>query len=177
MLIESISNFFRGFGFFTILFALLYGIIFTSYPSLLLAIFLIINLTMNTFFKNLFKIIMGDKNFPLFGKGSRPLRSKSCGYFIPRNKKFTYKTYGMPSGHSQMFAFITTLIALHLYNKDKDVIINYKYLILIVLTILAMYMRVYVEKCHTIQQTVVGSLFGVILAVILSENFGNPFDF
>ena len=39
-----------------------------------------------------------------------------------------------------------------------------------------MYMRVYVENCHTIQQTIVGAGIGMLLACVLVKNFGNPFN-
>ena len=42
---------------------------------------------------------------------------RGFGFFIPRIKiKKIIKSFGMPSGHSQTFAFISTLIGIHLYN-------------------------------------------------------------
>jgi phosphate/sulfate permease len=37
-------------------------------------------------------------------------------------------------------------------------------------------MRVYVEKCHTVSQTIIGALIGVGLAFLFVKYFKNPFD-
>ena len=120
---------------------------------------------------------MRNNSFPIIGKGTRPDDAISCGFFTPRTKiKKIVKSFGMPSGHSQTFAFIGTLIGLHLYNLPNKQHNIYKYITLIILTLLAMYMRVYIEKCHTIQQTVIGALIGISLAILFTKYFGNPFD-
>ena len=64
----------------------------------------IINTLINIFLKNnIFKPLMGNKNFPILGKGTRPPGAKNCSYFS--NGKIA-KSYGMPSGHAQYAAFI-----------------------------------------------------------------------
>jgi len=172
--LNSIFTFFRGFGFFTLCFSYILGFFLSKNNFIKLGNFLILDLILNLLLKKFFSILMGDKKYPLIGTGKRPIDAVSCGFFIPRkNFKNLKNSYGMPSGHSQTFAFITTLIYLYLNKKqDKN---NYKYIFLIIFTLLAMFMRVYVEKCHTIQQTIAGSVIGIILAIILVKYYGNPF--
>jgi membrane-associated phospholipid phosphatase len=176
-ILESIFTFFRGFGFFILILSLLVGFLLSKWNYILLGLFLISELIINIILKNTFRIIMGNNNFPIIGKGTRPDDAISCGFFTPRTKiNKIVKSFGMPSGHSQTFAFIATLIGIHLYNIQTQQNTIYKYITLIILTLLAMYMRVYIEKCHTIQQTIVGSIIGIGLAFLFTKYFGNPFD-
>lgn len=175
ILLNAIFTFFRGFGFFALCFSYMFGFFLSQFKFIKLGNFILIDLIVNLFLKKFFSIIMGDKSYPLIGKGKRPTGAKSCGFFIPRQQiKKLKKSYGMPSGHSQTFAFVSTLIYLHLKNKQNDN--KYKYIFLIILTIVAMLMRVYIEKCHTIPQTLIGAIIGIILANILVKYYGNPFD-
>lgn len=172
LLCESTYTFFRSFGFFAIIFSLVGGLLLSKWNYVLLALFLVAELIINIILKKIFEILMGNNNYPIIGKGTRPYNFKSCGYFTPRLKNKLYTSvvnFGMPSGHSQTFAFIATLISLHI--KDK-----LKILILVFLTFIAMYMRVYVEKCHTVSQTIIGALIGVGLAFLFVKYFKNPFD-
>ena len=173
LLYESIYTFFRSFTFFAVIFSLVGGLLLSKWNYFLLGLFLIVDITINIILKKIFQIIMGDYYFPIIGKGKRPYNFKSCGYFTPHLKnKLLDKgiaSFGMPSGHSQSFAFIATLISLHF----KD---TFKTLILIFLTGIAMYMRVYIEKCHTIPQTIIGALIGVYLAYLFTKYYANPFD-
>ena len=181
LLLESIYTFYRGFGFFALTLSILSGLLLSNWNYILLGLYLIGEFILNVILKKIFKIIMGNKTFPIIGKGTRPDNTRSCGFFTPRTKiKRLMKSFGMPSGHSQTFAFIATLIGMHIYNKNntdkKDKYKKYKYTTLIVFTLFAMYMRIYVENCHTIQQTIVGSFIGVVSAIILIKYFDNPFD-
>jgi membrane-associated phospholipid phosphatase len=175
-ILESIFTFFRGFGFFILILSLLAGFLLSKWNYILLGLFLISELIINIIFKNTFRILMGNNNFTIIGKGTRPYDSISCGFFTPRTKiNKIVKSFGMPSGHSQTFAFIATLIGIHLYNIPTQQNTIYKYITLIILTLLAMYMRVYIEKCHTIQQTIIGAVIGIGLAFLFTKYFGNPF--
>jgi hypothetical protein len=168
ILLESIYTFFRSFSFFAVIISFLGGFFLSNWNYVLLGIFLISDIITNATLKTIFKFLMGNRNFPIIGIGLRPYKNKECGFFTSKTNYFS-ESYGMPSGHSQSFSFISTLIALH----AKD---DLKTILLFILTCTAMYMRVYVEKCHTIQQTIIGSFIGVSLAFILSYYFGNPFD-
>ena len=175
ILLNAIFTFFRGFGFFALTFSYMIGFFLSQHNFTRMGNFLLVDLIVNLFLKNFFSVLMGDKLYPLIGKGKRPLSSRSCGFFIPRKpiKKIT-ESYGMPSGHSQTFAFVATLIYLHLKKKQDNNI--YKYILLIVFTLTAMFMRIYIEKCHTVQQTIMGTIIGYMLANTLVKYYGNPFD-
>ena len=175
ILLDALFTFFRGFGFFAVIFSYLVGF-FLSYNNFIkLGNFLFIDIVFNIFLKNFFKVLMGDKAYPIIGKGTRPSGAVSCGFFIPTRKvEQVSESYGMPSGHSQTFAFVTTLICLHLKkSKSKHI---YKYILLILLTITAMLARIYIEKCHTVQQTLIGATIGLLLATFLVKYYGNPFS-
>jgi membrane-associated phospholipid phosphatase len=173
LLYESIYTFFRSFSFFAVIFSLAGGLLLSKWNYFLLGLFLIAEITINMILKKIFETLMGNYNFPIIGRGTRPYNFKSCGYFTPRLKNKLLDngiaSFGMPSGHSQSFAFIATLISLHFKN-------NFKTLILVFLTCIAMYMRVYIEKCHTISQTIIGALIGVGLAHLFVKYYTNPFD-
>ena len=118
----------------------------------------IINTFINIFLKNnIFKPLMGNKNFPILGKGTRPPGAKNCSYFS--NGKLA-KSYGMPSGHAQSIAFFLTheLTYNHYTTLQK--------ILLIVLCIYMIYSRVKLG-CHTSQQVIVGSILGYFFSNIL----------
>ena len=162
------------------MFIFYFGYLFTFNIDLLL--FLIgnyLNWKINSFLKyKIFSPIFGKNDIPLLGKGVRPNGAKNCGFFL-KNKPIYHKypkSYGMPSGHSQGISFFSTLGILYLLNnynknnknnkKNKKIIMLLGCLILICIVLFVMYSRV-LFKCHTIEQTMVGSLIGILLASIL----------
>lgn len=159
MIYKTLRLFFRAFDLFFLGFSVLAGLIINK-KYILLAILTLLNILTNVILKKISEMIMGKSTFWLLGKGTRPQNSKSCTYLSSKSVK--YNGYGMPSGHSQSFAFIATLIALSLKDRHK----NKKRLFLVFLTGIAMYMRIYAEKCHTVQQTIIGSTIGFIFANI-----------
>lgn len=91
-------------------------------------------------------------------KQARP--QKQSVMKIPFLKKFKYNDYGMPSGHAQMAAFVTTFFILHAK--------NYKALLsslFIFVTISTLYQR-YKYNAHYISQILVGTLLGISIALI-----------
>tara|TARA_B100000780_G_C21095667_1_gene441871 strand:- start:8 stop:490 length:483 start_codon:yes stop_codon:yes gene_type:complete len=99
----------------------------------------------------IFKPIMGNKSFPLLGKGTRPVGAKNCKIFSDGTIS---KSYGMPSGHAQSIAFFLTS---ELNNNS-----NYLYKVcLTIISIFMIYSRVNLG-CHTIQQVLVGSIIGIM---------------
>ena len=138
---------------FTFLILLLLFIITKKQHIIFLLILLICSEMLNSFFKNISERIMKNNNFPIIGKGTRPL---------PK-----LKSYGMPSGHSQYMATFSTFLVLLIYNSNtinKNHKIIY-YIVLSLMTIYVMYERVY-EKFHTIQQTIVGMFIGILIGFI-----------
>jgi membrane-associated phospholipid phosphatase len=167
-----------------LLFALLNCILNPTYNSFYLLIILIIVFPVNwvikhLFFQQLYKLLKTN-SLPLLGIGARPYGAKNCD-FIPDDNKF--KSYGMPSGHSQIiWTFGTYIISKLIYNCYYTVnnpitttqiqIIRYILVILSTLFILSImiyvsYSRVYIEGCHTIQQVIVGGFLGVLLGFLV----------
>ena len=120
----------------------------------------------------IFRPILGDKIFPLIGRGTRPDGAKNCS--IIRENLFNNKiiskistSYGFPSGHSQSAGFFMAFIY-KFFKNDKMIL----YLSL-VYSLYIPYTRVQLG-CHTIQQTIFGYIFGVIVFNILDKI---PFKF
>lgn len=146
---------------------------------LLFFIGLFLNHKINGFLKyKVFSVIFGKNNIPLLGKGIRPKGAKDCCWFKPCNPRYPKypKSYGMPSGHSQSIAFFSTLGILSLLhnsnknNSNNKILINFIGCLILIFSIgFVMYSRV-LFKCHTIEQTIVGSLLGILLAFLLFKN-------
>ena len=149
--------------------ALIYG----KRASLFLSVIIILSSSLNYFLKHVIAVPIfaaNNDNLPILGQGSRPLDATDCGYFTNcPNKPAT--SFGFPSGHSQ-FAGIHTgfLIKDIIHRNTKDgkfsSLDNKDKLSIFMLSLLVpimMFTRVYIEKCHTIQQTIVGALIGLVL--------------
>ena len=166
------------------IFLVLNCVLYPSFNSYYIFImYFIINLTnfllKNIIFKPIYTIF--EKiNIPILGRGIRPDGANSC-HFILDN--IDSKTFGMPSGHSQiawaMATYFILKIIFNYKNKTKNnsnnsnnstnpiLKLNYLWIIIscILIYICAVYIsysRVYIEGCHTIQQVIFGSLFGII---------------
>ncbi len=137
----------------------------------------------NVIFKPLYKFT-GRESLPIIGKGSRPNGASNCGGIT--------KSFGMPSGHSQIAWTLTTFIILQLFDKGNEMEvrnydigseitltntrrkllkfvykIKYKLTTLLLLySILVSFSRVYVEGCHTIEQVIIGMIFGAIFGYV-----------
>ena len=122
------------------------------------------------FLKNyVFKTLMGDKNYPILGIGKRPKGAKDTSCFITKKDEIS-KTYGMPSGHATSASFfsiysINVIVnsTMNIYNKLFGI------LLFIGLAIGVMYSRVKF-RCHTIQQVILGGLFGSIFGKLYYDN-------
>lgn len=149
----------------------------------------------NLLFKPLYKFT-GKDHLPIIGQGSRPVGSIDCSGIandiLGKKKTEIPKSFGMPSGHSQIAWTLTTLIILQLFDKGNEITVgNYdigseltltnvrrrllrfaykiKYEIttmLLLYSILVSFSRVYVEGCHTIEQVIIGMIFGLIFGYI-----------
>lgn len=127
---------------------------------------------------------LGVKSLPLLGLGMRPYGAANCGTFLkwPHTPAITY---GMPSGHSQHAWFFATFMILELWryyknncdnmdlenvhkceNNTDNIISRHPAMAiclasgLIIFAATVSYSRVWIEKCHTVQQVIVGGLFG-----------------
>jgi membrane-associated phospholipid phosphatase len=120
--------------------------------------------------KQLYSYLDTDYIYP-FGQGSRPTGATNCGTFLKVSNPNAI-SFGMPSGHSQLAWFFTTYYILHIINNKLQYINNNKYkylssLLLVILAVIVSYSRVYIDKCHTIGQVIIGGIIGIILGFIL----------
>ena len=152
------------------IFILYFSYFFTlNIDFLIFFIGLFLNHKLNSFLKyNVFSQLFGKQDIPLIGKGIRPKGAKNCCSFKPCNPIYP-KSYGMPSGHSQSAGFFSTLgvmILLENNNKNNNFITIFGSFIFIITMLFVMYSRVLI-KCHTIEQTIMGSLIGILVAFLL----------
>jgi membrane-associated phospholipid phosphatase len=120
------------------------------------------------------------KELPILGIGGRPQGAISCQFDIDNKKA---KSFGMPSGHSQIIWTVGTYLICFLIkrfvfnvsqNEDKtstSTILENIWMfvssgIIISTMIFISYSRVYIEGCHTIQQVVVGGFIGTVLGFL-----------
>lgn len=121
--------------------------------------------------------IFNKTKLPILGIGARPSGAASCE-FILDNK--IAKSFGMPSGHSQVAWTAATYIIARIItnwknaNKNNKVITTFGYIWLILSCLLVMagalyisYSRVYIEGCHTIEQVTTGGLLGIICGFLI----------
>lgn len=144
-----------------LLLSFLYMLFSPSAYSVYLFLSLLIVLLSNQIFKYLiFKPlynILNTNTLPILGLGSRPGNTSTS-----RNDS---RSFGMPSGHSQLAFAITTYIILKMNNIDTNKKYNtyLKNSIIIMSIIVALYIaysRIHIG-CHTIQQVIVGSIIGI----------------
>ena len=151
----------------------------------------------NFIFKYLFKKIYNGLNtdsIPIIGIGKRPNNATDCDWFLGKNNVIA-KSFGMPSGHSQFAWTFSIFYILKIYydrknlmnkikssknkqnnytEKDKNIyykIFNFitiaKISFLFLFAIISSYARVYVEKCHTFEQVIVGGIIGSTIGYLL----------
>ena len=103
-------------------------------------------------------------DIPLIGRFKRPIGAANTGCFYKCPDNFS-TTQGMPSGHCMIMAFICVFLYYYImdyYNISEQ---NKIYVLLpcLLVTLYMMYTRV-LMNAHTVQQTIVGSLIGIIFA-------------
>ncbi len=99
-----------------------------------------------------------NHKLPILGNFCRPLDTQ-C-------KNLTGTGYGMPSGHSQAIAFLAAFY--YFYYHKYDDFSKPKFITLISIAIFIMATR-YTSKMHSIQQIIIGALYGILIAFILSK--------
>lgn len=140
--------------------------------SVIVTVCFIINNILNWFikyffFKPIYKFI-GKDNLPLIGLGKRPPGAITCGIFN-KCSSLEETSFGMPSGHSQFSWTLAIYLIMKIWsnyfkkNKKKTSLIVIKIiqsLLVIIFAIIISYSRVVIEKCHTIQQVIIGGIIG-----------------
>jgi len=138
---------------------------------LLLPIVIILSDCFNHFLKyKICKPLLGSKEYPIIGSGSRPKGANNCGLFTTKTGKIHPGSYGMPSGHSQSALFFSSYVINQLLDSNmNDAMKMYGIFFFICLGLGIMYSRVYL-KCHTVQQVIAGGLVGSILGTLYYNN-------
>lgn len=68
---------------------------------------------------------------------------------------------GMPSGH----AAVSTFFAAYYFNETSNTWIR---IALVVFSVSVMYSR-YTKRCHTIEQVIAGSIFGLMMSILVKQ--------
>jgi len=185
----------RATPFLVLFYTLILSISYPNLRNLLFLLSYCINFVINGVSKIGFKFIYNQLNIdklPILGFGSRPPGATNCATFLkwPNTPAITF---GMPSGHSQHAWFFATFIILELCRYYKlhtnsnstdnlnthnniyftDNIITKHPIIIVILSLLLIafaslvsYSRISIDKCHTIQQVIVGAIIGIGLAFL-----------
>lgn len=142
-----------------------------SEASLFLLVIIIYDKILNASLKAISEYIydlVDKESIFIIGRGKRPLgaANTSCLLRYPEKESVSY---GMPSGHSQQAWLFATYLILSIYNKHITLFKNsielntyIKYIniaVIIVIATLVSISRV-LEKCHTIQQVIIGGIIG-----------------
>jgi len=139
----------------------------------LLLLFIILAELFNTVLKeNVFKPLMSNKKHPIIGWGTRPPGAKNCGPFLSSRGDIFSKSYGMPSGHAQNAVIFATYFILDILYGNKGTALIQKMIsiaALVAVTLSVLYSRIRFG-CHTLQQVIVGSLFGFALSYTFYMN-------
>lgn len=149
-----------------------------SYSSLYLLAIYNINHVLNYILKELITKpiyeLLNTNYIPLIGRGPRPLGASNCGSFLSLKCPVS-KSFGMPSGHSQLIWGLNTYLILTLiYNQieiSNNRNINSLYNIILIsfllfVSIMVSYSRVYKHYCHTLQQVIIGGIIGILYGFI-----------
>jgi membrane-associated phospholipid phosphatase len=161
----------------SILLFLFYIIFQKTESSLYLLIILSIMSCSNIFIKNyisrpIYRLIPGLNNII---QGTRPNDAMSCSLVL--DGELGSRTFGMPSGHSQIIWSIVVYILFKLwytkyYNNKTIKLVDYIIIINITIVLLGYaiyvsYSRVYIEGCHTLLQVIIGGLIGMLISSII----------
>ena len=122
------------------------------------------------FLKNyIFKNLMGTKNYPILGIGKRPKGARDTGCFLTKKDEIS-NTYGMPSGHATSASFFSMYAINIILNSSMNQITKILGTFLFIgLGLGIMYSRVKF-RCHTIQQVILGGIFGSIFGKLYYDN-------
>ena len=166
-------------------FGIYYGLLTVNYWLLAFGISAIFSNVSNKAVKTIMKLIYnasGNKTLPVLGLGGRPKDARDCSAFTHCDTcHLRPKSFGMPSGHSQMgwffFAYGILYLANHVLkaltgtgeDKINKVPAQIWFIVgscfLFVMAVTLSYSRVYLS-CHTVQQVVLGGFFGLGFGVL-----------
>lgn len=120
----------------------------------------------NIYLKRLFRYFF--PNISIFQRPNPP--NIGCGLFPDcfRNKQLDkFYSYGMPSGHAQISTMVAVFWSLYILNNKDLTIGSYLSIILIIsMTIIVSYSRIYLG-CHNILQITIGCIIGLFFGLLL----------
>tara|TARA_Y100000389_G_scaffold201446_1_gene244204 strand:- start:1579 stop:2184 length:606 start_codon:yes stop_codon:yes gene_type:complete len=155
------------------------------YAFLLFVASTLSNFLLKKIFMVIYKLI-GKKKLPILGLGGRPEGASSCSTFLTFDDKLS-KSFGMPSGHSQIAWVFASYYIFEIWNpldykndkadddmkfydnyKEKHAVIvkTLQTALLFTFALFMSYSRVYIEKCHTFEQVTMGAIFGVAVGFL-----------
>lgn len=126
--------------------------------------------------ENLLKYIKGfivseilNKILKFSFKIPRPNKAENCS--IIDKTPFLYKSYGMPSGHSQSAWYTCIFVTLYIwYNTNYNLYIKLTYiLIFCAINMFVSYSRI-LNNCHSFSQIMLGGLLGANIAYCVYHN-------
>jgi membrane-associated phospholipid phosphatase len=146
-----------------------------------------INFVLKNFIARPLFSCLGD-NILFLGQGTRPEGAVNCSYFDTCPNKIP-SSFGFPSGHSQFAGAYSGFIISNIFSKlnrenssesynivsifesfkclslnsKLSVILHFAYILIM------MYSRVYIAGCHTVLQTVYGSLIGFFIGTVSNK--------
>ena len=170
-----IENILRAWPPMIVTFMILLTLITTKVEYLLFLLVVIFSENFNSFIKqNVFKPLMKGKDIPILGTGTRPEGAINCAPFLSTKGDIKSKSYGMPSGHSQtavLFAvyFILDILYGNLgeYKTKNEKMIGVTGLSIITFAVLFSRLKF---GCHTLQQIIVGTIIGALIAGVYFFN-------
>ena len=154
--------------------SLSFGIMFFSLKGIVFGLLCICSTLINLFFKNyIFKPIYystGRSSLPILGQGERPHDHPKLDML--ENYWSESISFGMPSGYSQTILFYATFWIIYIlieYKENKsntDIIYKCCSIIYMILLIFIVIHNRYYFRYHTIEQIIIGGLFGIGLAFL-----------
>lgn len=119
---------------------------------------------------------LNRKKLPILGIGTRPFGAHSCSGLVKLRSK-PESSYGMPSGHSYFAWLIASYLITQIWfdnddsEHDETEITRHnaskivRTLLLLLFAFTMSWLRVNVEGCHTVQQVIIGGLFGIGIGI------------
>lgn len=154
--------------------SLSFGIMFFSLKGIVFGLLCICSTLINLFFKNyIFKPIYystGRSSLPILGQGERPHDHPKLDML--ENYWSESISFGMPSGYSQTILFYATFWIIYIlieYKENKsntDIIYKCCSIVYMIILIFIVIHNRYYFRYHTIEQIVIGGIFGIGLAFL-----------
>jgi membrane-associated phospholipid phosphatase len=165
--------------------AILIAIIFGSIDALIFLIGLVLSERLGLWLKVYickplflrYGVLKNGKHYiPILGHGERPDTAMDCGFHLTGsiNKN---RSWGFPSGHSFIAGYITGyllnyIITTKLNNINikniikNNIFVTISILFVICVSIISVYARVKIAKCHTWNQGIIGNVLGIIFGYV-----------